>query len=128
MMLDELRSLLFDQNRPVLEHLVVGGLILLGGLQHRHRLDLGLRRVINPTEQVTVGVGHCQRAKHATSLSITPDHTPSTDLPNMRRFVISELSMSPALTPGDTFLARRLRRPQRGVVALFPHPHRPELW
>ena len=46
----------------------------------------------------------------------------------MRRFVISDLSMSPALTPGDTFLARRLRRPQRGVVALFPHPDRPELW
>lgn len=46
----------------------------------------------------------------------------------MRRFVISEMSMSPALTPGDSFVARRLRRPRRGKVVFFPHPNRPELW
>lgn len=46
----------------------------------------------------------------------------------MRRFVVSELSMSPGLAPGDTFIARRLRQPRHGLVAVFPHPLRPELW
>lgn len=46
----------------------------------------------------------------------------------MRRFVISEKSMSPALQPGDRFLARRLRRPRRGAVVFFPHPDRSQFW
>ena len=46
----------------------------------------------------------------------------------MRRFVISEKSMSPALQPGDCFLARRLRRPRRGTVVFFPHPDRADFW
>lgn len=46
----------------------------------------------------------------------------------MRRFVISELSMSPAMTPGDRFLARRLRRPRRGTLVFFPHPTRHDFW
>ena len=36
--------------------------------------------------------------------------------------------MSPALTPGDTFLARRMRRPVRGAVIFFPHPQQPSMW
>lgn len=46
----------------------------------------------------------------------------------MRRFVITEESMSPSLAPGDRFLARRVRRPRRGSVVFFPHPHRPDFW
>lgn len=46
----------------------------------------------------------------------------------MRRFVISEKSMSPALQPGDRFVARRLRRPRRGSVVFFPHPDRGDFW
>lgn len=46
----------------------------------------------------------------------------------MRRFIISELSMSPALAPGDRLLARRLHHPRRGGVVFFPHPHRPDFW
>lgn len=46
----------------------------------------------------------------------------------MRRFVITEESMSPSLNPGDRFLARRQRRPRRGTVVFFPHPHRPDFW
>jgi signal peptidase I len=36
--------------------------------------------------------------------------------------------MSPAMTPGDRFLARRLRRPRRGRLVFFPHPSRPDFW
>lgn len=46
----------------------------------------------------------------------------------MRRFIISELSMSPALVPGDRFLARKLRVPKRGQVLFFEHPRRPDFW
>jgi len=46
----------------------------------------------------------------------------------MRRFVVSEMSMSPALMPGDRFVARRLRKPERGRIVFFPHPHRPDFW
>lgn len=46
----------------------------------------------------------------------------------MRRFVISDLSMSPALAPGDRFVARRLGRPERGTVVFFPHPGRLDMW
>ena len=46
----------------------------------------------------------------------------------MRRFIVSERSMAPALTPGDTFLTRRVGRPRRGSLAFFPHPRRPEIW
>lgn len=46
----------------------------------------------------------------------------------MRRFIVSELSMSPALVPGDRFLARRVRLPRRGQVLFFAHPHRLDFW
>ena len=46
----------------------------------------------------------------------------------MRRFVVSELSMSPALAPGDRMLARRARRLRRGQVVFFPHPHHDDFW
>lgn len=46
----------------------------------------------------------------------------------MRRFVISELSMEPTLLPGDAVLARALRRPVRGKIVFFEHPHRPGFW
>lgn len=46
----------------------------------------------------------------------------------MRRFVIAEMSMSPALLPGDRLLTRRLRRPRRGKVVFFPHPHQEDFW
>lgn len=46
----------------------------------------------------------------------------------MRRFVVSGLSMSPALSPGDRFLTRKLRRPRRGQMVLFPHPERTDFW
>lgn len=46
----------------------------------------------------------------------------------MRRFIISEKSMSPALQPGDRYLARRLRTPRRGSVVFFPHPQRGDFW
>ncbi len=46
----------------------------------------------------------------------------------MRRFVVTEESMSPALSPGDHFLARRLRRARRGTVVFFEHPRRPGFW
>lgn len=46
----------------------------------------------------------------------------------MRRFVISEMSMAPALQPGDRFLTRKLGRPRRGQVVFFPHPRRDDFW
>lgn len=46
----------------------------------------------------------------------------------MRRFVISEWSMSPALQPGDRVLGCRIGPVRRGGVVLFPHPHRADFW
>lgn len=46
----------------------------------------------------------------------------------MRRFIISELSMAPALRPGDRLLAQRIRRPHRGDVVFFTHPRREGFW
>jgi signal peptidase I len=46
----------------------------------------------------------------------------------VRRFIISELSMAPALHPGDRILSQPLRRPRRGQVVFFPHPGRPDFW
>lgn len=46
----------------------------------------------------------------------------------MRRFVVAEKSMSPALQPGDRYLARRTRKPRRGSVVFFPHPDRVDFW
>ncbi len=46
----------------------------------------------------------------------------------MRRFIITEISMAPDLTPGDRIMARRLRRPRRGLVVFFEHPQRPAFW
>lgn len=46
----------------------------------------------------------------------------------MRRFVVAERSMSPALLPGDHYVARRMRRPRRGAVVFFRHPDRVDFW
>lgn len=46
----------------------------------------------------------------------------------MRRFLVSEMSMAPALMPGDWILAGRLRHPSRGDIAVFQHPHREDFW
>lgn len=43
----------------------------------------------------------------------------------MQRYVVAELSMSPALLPGDRLLARRARILRRGDLVVFEHPHRP---
>lgn len=42
----------------------------------------------------------------------------------VRRYVIAERSMSPALEPGDWVCAIRSRRPTRGAVVVFAHPRR----
>lgn len=46
----------------------------------------------------------------------------------MRRFVVSERSMSPALRPGDGLIAIRSRRVRRGQIRCFEHPDRPGFW
>jgi signal peptidase I len=44
----------------------------------------------------------------------------------LRRFEVTEDSMSPALTDGDYVIATRLvSSPLRGDVVVFPHPHSP---
>lgn len=47
----------------------------------------------------------------------------------MRRFVVSELSMSPGLVPGDRLLAFRRLPVRRGSIVFFRHPRREdEFW
>ncbi len=44
----------------------------------------------------------------------------------LRRYEVAELSMSPALLPGDYLLAiTPAGRVRRGQLVVFPHPHRP---
>lgn len=45
--------------------------------------------------------------------------------PRLQRFAIAELSMAPALLPGDFVVARRAGAPRRGAVVVFEHPDRP---
>ncbi len=45
--------------------------------------------------------------------------------PRLRRFAIAELSMAPALLPGDFVVACRAGAPRRGTVVVFEHPGRP---
>jgi hypothetical protein len=46
----------------------------------------------------------------------------------VRRFVVVEESMLPALRPGDGLIATRSRRIRRGQVRVFEHPQRPGFW
>jgi hypothetical protein len=45
-----------------------------------------------------------------------------------RRFVVAEVSMAPALRPGDGLVALRRRRIRRGEIRVFEHPDRPGFW
>jgi signal peptidase I len=47
---------------------------------------------------------------------------------DMRRFEVAEGSMAPALLPGDWLVTTGLRRPRRGDVVVFPHPHHRSFW
>lgn len=46
----------------------------------------------------------------------------------LRRFVVVEDSMRPALRPGDGLLALRGGRPVTGQVRVFPDPTEPSRW
>jgi phage repressor protein C with HTH and peptisase S24 domain len=46
----------------------------------------------------------------------------------VRKFVVSEDSMLPALRPGDGLVAVRSMRLRRGQVRCFEHPDRPGFW
>lgn len=46
----------------------------------------------------------------------------------VRRFVVVEDSMRPALTPGDGLLSVRGGRPRPGQLRVFPDPRRPSRW
>jgi len=41
----------------------------------------------------------------------------------LQRFEIAETSMTPSLRPGDYVVTIR-RRPRRGAIVVYPHPHR----
>ena len=125
----------------VAEMLVVGVLVLLCGLQARHRLDLGLGGVVDAAVQVAVGVGDGrvgeQAAEHRWVLlrSREAERTPTY---TSRR--------GPAETTGETFRGRRrldatdaaARRRgdrdqvvadvRRGQIRCFEHPDRPGFW
>ncbi len=53
-------------------------------------------------------------------------HCPS--MAAVKRFVVAETSMLPALAPGDGVLAWRSRRARRGQIRCFEHPGRPGFW
>jgi signal peptidase I len=46
----------------------------------------------------------------------------------LRRFVVAEASMRPALEPGDGLLAVPLRRPRRGRLCVVRRPGGGDLW
>ncbi|HUP17044.1 MAG TPA: signal peptidase I [Acidimicrobiia bacterium] len=47
----------------------------------------------------------------------------------MRRFWVEDRSMEPSVGPGKTLFCRRLgTRPSRGLIVVFHHPRRAELW
>lgn len=46
----------------------------------------------------------------------------------LRRFVVVEDSMRPALHPGDGLLALRGGRPATGQIRVFPDPTEPSRW
>jgi hypothetical protein len=48
--------------------------------------------------------------------------------PWLKRFVVSEGSMLPALRPGDGLVAIRSTRVRRGQIRCFEHPGRPGFW
>ena len=46
----------------------------------------------------------------------------------LKRFVVAEASMLPALRPGDGLLAWRSGRARQGQLRVFEHPRRPGFW
>lgn len=46
----------------------------------------------------------------------------------MKRFVVAEYSMVPALAPGDGVVAVRSGKVRRGQIRCFEHPDRPGFW
>ena len=50
------------------------------------------------------------------------------DVAVVKRFVVSEDSMRPALAPGDALIAVRSTRVIRGQIRCFEHPQRPGFW
>src|SRR5688500_9196042 len=46
----------------------------------------------------------------------------------LRRFVVAEGSMRPALEPGDGLLAVPLRRPRRGMICVLRRPASEDFW
>jgi signal peptidase I len=48
--------------------------------------------------------------------------------PLLRRFVVAEESMAPALRPGDSLFGISASRFRRGDIAVFEHPHRQDFW
>ena len=46
----------------------------------------------------------------------------------LKRFVVAEASMSPALEPGDGVIARRTARVRRGEIRCFEHPAHDGFW
>jgi signal peptidase I len=46
----------------------------------------------------------------------------------VRRFLVDETSMLPALEPGDGLFAIRSNRIRRGEIRVFEHPRRPGFW
>lgn len=46
----------------------------------------------------------------------------------VKRFVVAEDSMRPALQPGDGVIAIRSRHVRRGQIRCFEHPDRPGFW
>ena len=47
---------------------------------------------------------------------------------SIKRFVVAETSMLPALVPGDGVVAWRSSRIRRGQIRCFEHPEQPGFW
>lgn len=56
-----------------------------------------------------------------------PLHGPASRRP-IRRFVVAEQSMLPALSPGQGIIAARWFRRRPGQVRVFRHPTQTEMW
>ena len=62
-MLDQLGALFLDGDAASPEDLIVGCVVLRRGVENGLRFDHGLRRVVDPTEQIAVRMGYAVRAE-----------------------------------------------------------------